>query len=575
LNLENNNTDKDKKKPTEFNRKAFKHAISVIESNGGKYMEAFNGASGSPSSSAAGRYHFLYNSIKKDPLMKGISKRKFMNSTYLQEAVMDKALDGNLKGYSYGEGKAREIIESSGTDHDVNDVAAMIHFLGAKGTRDYLKNKDNYQVSGEVNKTGNEYVENFRKEFDSFAAQPEEENNVRIDRSPNIPQDIPQDTVPQNVAPVQEAGPFIQPEIPTDESIQPAFNYSQERESGKSQEAFIPSDGVEGPSTTMNNTFKEGGSIDECKCDCEGKPPCVDRPMTKGETANTLSNMASNVSKYFFNTEDEELKESPYKPTVSSDPEAKYYYRSGMREDVYKDLTSEKVKKDYNHNGSFKDIYAGLKSNGSDRQHNADKSFPKNKAGYKGQYNKGHGSLVGQYNLARYVTDAGEDEKGKYISFSDTYDWNGMKTENAFNFYDRIYESEWDDYNNKKREEVEKQFKKLESYDNKNKFEDGGDLGNQDASEEVIEFKGGGTHEENSLGGIPQGTGANGKPNLVEEGETKWNDYIFSNAIDTSGNFTSPEGSKSNVFEKGGNLKKLKMLASKGGSNNINDYKLS
>lgn len=48
-------------------------------------------------------------------------------------------------------------------------------------------------------------------------------------------------------------------------------------------------------------------------------------------------------------------------------------------------------------------------------------------------------------------------------------------------------------------------------------FKDGGAL---------TEFNEGGTHEENPLGGIPQGQG-----NLVEEGETKYNDYIFSNSL--------------------------------------------
>ena len=44
----------------------------------------------------------------------------------------------------------------------------------------------------------------------------------------------------------------------------------------------------------------------------------------------------------------------------------------------------------------------------------------------------------------------------------------------------------------------------------------------------LVEFKNGGSHEENPLGGIPQGYNENGDLNLVEQGETKWNDYIFS-----------------------------------------------
>lgn len=41
----------------------------------------------------------------------------------------------------------------------------------------------------------------------------------------------------------------------------------------------------------------------------------------------------------------------------------------------------------------------------------------------------------------------------------------------------------------------------------------------------------GGTHEQNPLNGVPMGTDRNGTPNLVEEGETIWNDYVFSNRL--------------------------------------------
>lgn len=52
-------------------------------------------------------------------------------------------------------------------------------------------------------------------------------------------------------------------------------------------------------------------------------------------------------------------------------------------------------------------------------------------------------------------------------------------------------------------------------------FRDGGML---------TEFNEGGLHSENTYGGVPQGMGSNGKLNMVEEGETKFNNYIFSNA---------------------------------------------
>ena len=42
----------------------------------------------------------------------------------------------------------------------------------------------------------------------------------------------------------------------------------------------------------------------------------------------------------------------------------------------------------------------------------------------------------------------------------------------------------------------------------------------------------GGTHEENPYEGVQMGVDGEGVPNLVEEGETVWNDYVFSNRIE-------------------------------------------
>jgi len=60
-----------------------------------------------------------------------------------------------------------------------------------------------------------------------------------------------------------------------------------------------------------------------------------------------------------------------------------------------------------------------------------------------------------------------------------------------------------------------------------NSFAEGGDIN------QLTEFNAGGTHEENPLGGIPQGMAPDGQPNLVEQGETKLNakDYIFSDRL--------------------------------------------
>lgn len=47
----------------------------------------------------------------------------------------------------------------------------------------------------------------------------------------------------------------------------------------------------------------------------------------------------------------------------------------------------------------------------------------------------------------------------------------------------------------------------------------------------VTEFNEGGSHEENPFDGIPQGIAPDGYPNLVEEGEVKYDNYIFSDRL--------------------------------------------
>ena len=69
---------------------------------------------------------------------------------------------------------------------------------------------------------------------------------------------------------------------------------------------------------------------------------------------------------------------------------------------------------------------------------------------------------------------------------------------------------------------------------------------------QLTSFQSGGSHESNPNGGILQGTGANGKPNLVEEGETKHEDYIFSNRLkinpQISKDFKLPKGLNGKTF---------------------------
>ena len=64
-------------------------------------------------------------------------------------------------------------------------------------------------------------------------------------------------------------------------------------------------------------------------------------------------------------------------------------------------------------------------------------------------------------------------------------------------------------------------------------FAFGGALGGYggDWSNGLNFIKTGGTHGENPIGGVPMGVAQDGMPNLVEEGEVVWNDYVFSNRI--------------------------------------------
>jgi len=321
------NKDKNNKnnpKPSKFNKKAFKHAIGMIESSGGKFLETgINPNTGKRWSSAAGKYHFLYSAIKNDPSMDGVSKREFMNRPELQESIMDKALDGSLKDYTYGEKYARKLKGEFGSDMDVNDLTAMVHFIGAGNVRKYLKDPDNFKVPGGQNMTVDGYVKKFRGYFDKnmldqgFVKEPK----TLLDPSPKR-------EVPSN--------------IPNERNIPRA----------------------------QDNT-----------------------------NANSMNDLMSKLS----------------------------------------------------------------------------------------------------------------------------------QNESSFT-------------------------NKQES----NSFKGGGQMSAQSGADALVTlFEGGGSHEDNPLGGIPQGVGANGKTNLVEEGETKWNDYIFSNSFDMGGNFTGEDGKKSNVFAEGGSLNSL------------------
>lgn len=79
----------------------------------------------------------------------------------------------------------------------------------------------------------------------------------------------------------------------------------------------------------------------------------------------------------------------------------------------------------------------------------------------------------------------------------------------------------------------------------------GGDLNTNggDFSNGLIIIGNGGTHEENPMEGVQMGMDAQGIPNLVEEGEVIFNDYVFSNRMNVPNSMRSSLG-----LSKGKNL---------------------
>ena len=62
-------------------------------------------------------------------------------------------------------------------------------------------------------------------------------------------------------------------------------------------------------------------------------------------------------------------------------------------------------------------------------------------------------------------------------------------------------------------------------------FAYGGQTHGSDFTNGLMFINNGGTHESNPYEGVPISMDQEGNPNLVEEGEVIWNDYVFSNRL--------------------------------------------
>lgn len=67
-------------------------------------------------------------------------------------------------------------------------------------------------------------------------------------------------------------------------------------------------------------------------------------------------------------------------------------------------------------------------------------------------------------------------------------------------------------------------------------------------SNDIIIIGNGGTHEENPFDGVQIGVDSQGIPNMVEEGEVIWNDYVFSNRLKPTKEFKDKYKMKGETF---------------------------
>ena len=135
------------------------------------YVESRNNPTAmNPSSSATGKYQILYNLIKDQPEMRGVSRDSLTRNPALQELIMDRRITEGIGGPSLSKNAVdleREYKPQLGDKWDFrpDEVAALSHFLGRQGTREYfasLRDDKKFRVPG-VNKTPEQYLKDYNK----------------------------------------------------------------------------------------------------------------------------------------------------------------------------------------------------------------------------------------------------------------------------------------------------------------------------------------------------------------------------------------------------------------------------
>ena len=112
----------------------------------------------------------LYNLIKDQPEMAGVSRDSLSRAPGLQELLMDRRISEGINGPSLSRNASdleKEYKHQLGDKwvFSSDEVAALTHFLGRQGTRKYfasLRDGTEYKVPGQ-NKTPEEYLRLFNE----------------------------------------------------------------------------------------------------------------------------------------------------------------------------------------------------------------------------------------------------------------------------------------------------------------------------------------------------------------------------------------------------------------------------
>lgn len=499
-----------------FNKEAYKHAISMVESAGGKYLKNGN---------ALGRYQFIYRYIKDTPEMKGVSKRQFMNDRELQEKIMDTALDGKLKNFTYGPAYAQKFIRDNNANISIEDATALVHFLGPGDAKKAIENPETFKVPG-VNLTVDEYLGKFKKNYQRYQKHEDwmeknqsEENPIQMAYDQNGMAILREDSTPNQ--------PYVAPE--------------------QNQLPTQPEQNIQGDPAGLS---PEGVAIANLP-DQSVKPENM--PNAGGIMRIENQNNQPSLQEGFLRLEDQMKVQGLQLTGQKSDPGEDRYQQNRY---VLGGPMLEQLGQ-VGGNAETATSGAGAAEGGGPGA---------------GAYVAAAGTALSLGKMAFGKPDVdtsgmtAPEEIPSKGSAALSGAMAGASAGMAFGPWGAaiggVIGGAAGLMGNAKAEKAQDKahlnYTSMRHDKATNAYEYGGSIKSPDASpvngaaELVTMFENGGTHEQNSLGGIPQGMGANGKPNLVEEGETKFEDYIFSNNINMDGTYSDKENTKDSQYRKGG-----------------------